>query len=239
MVTIRDVHEVLLNFEKRAENKPDEIISQTFVDAAPLVEVICAPLNQIMFGRRGTGKTHALRFSLAKARENGETAVYLDLRSIGSNTSFYSDEGVALYERGLSVVTDILAALHDELLQLAVSRISAALNPEQITIRLDDLATAISEVRLSGSPKIEEVSKKKSEIDADCGLNASVAATGADAGLSFHHATRRSEETETKISHDGFVRSIDFGRVQVALSGLLSILGVNPHSPSKSLISLS
>ncbi|MDP1594426.1 MAG: hypothetical protein Q8L80_09335, partial [Gallionella sp.] len=226
MTTIRDIHEVLLNFEKRAENKPDEIISQTFVDAAPLVEVICAPLNQIMFGRRGTGKTHALRFSLAKARESGETAVYLDLRTIGSNASFYSDEGISLYERGLSVVTDILAALHDELLQVAISKISVALNPEQITIRIDDFSTAISEVRLSGTPKIEEISRRKSESDAALGLKAAIALTGADVGLHLNLGAKRSQETETKISHDGFVRSIDFGRVQVALSGLLSILGV-------------
>lgn len=226
MATIREIHEILLNFEKRAENKPDDIISQTFVDAAPLVDVICAPLNQIMFGRRGTGKTHALRFSLARAKELGETAVYLDLRSIGSNTSFYADEGISRFERGLSVVTDILEALHDELLQVALLKIASSTNPEQITLRIDDFSNAISEVKLSGTPQIEETSREKLETERSLQASGQASNAGFDLDAKATIGRRHSQEVESKLSHNGYVRSIDFGRVQVSLAGLLAILGI-------------
>ena len=140
---IREIHEILLNFEKRAENKPEDVISETFVDAEPLVNVVSAPLNQIVFGRRGTGKTHALKYCLAKAKERGDSALYIDIRTIGSNGSFYADDSVPEHERGLRLVSDILQGIHDGLLTICLQRINEGYDAEQITLRLDDFASSV------------------------------------------------------------------------------------------------
>lgn len=79
MTELSKVQKTFFKFEKRAENKPDELISSTFVDAEPLIDIVSAPLSQIIFGRRGTGKTHALKYCMAGVRASGGLAVYLDI----------------------------------------------------------------------------------------------------------------------------------------------------------------
>lgn len=224
---VKEVHSILLNFEKRAENKPEAIISATFVDAEPLINVISAPLNQIIFGRRGTGKTHALKYCLARTKESGDAAVYLDIRSIGSNGSIYSDDSVPEVERGLKLATDILMALHDELLQIALHQISTSKNPEQITRRLDDFAGAITEVRISGQVSLveEKVSETKREGSWSASGNLREKGAELNAGASAAKAQSTLDRT-TSASEGKEQRSIDFGRTQVSLDGLIKILGL-------------
>lgn len=226
-MNLSEIHQVLLNFEKRAENKPDEIIAETFVDAAPLIQVISAPLNQVIFGRRGTGKTHALRFCLANARSGGDPAAYIDIRSIGSNGSFYADVSVAPIERGLRLVSDILSALSDELLEIAVAKLPDAINPDQITLRVDDLASAVGAVKIVGPVAIETVERSQTSGNREISLGGGIDKAGVVAELGLSQARSQEKEfTERRVFNESFVATLDFGRVQVALAGLLEVLGV-------------
>jgi hypothetical protein len=224
---IKDIHEILLNFEKRAENKPDEVIAETFVDAAPLVNVVSAPLNQIVFGRLGTGKTHALKYCLSKARERGEAALYLDIRTIGSNGSFYSDDSIPEHERGLRLVTDILCGIHDGLLSICLQRLNEGFDGSQITARLDDFSSAINEVRIIGSSKRTHETKSEAQNSNTLILNTKFGSEVASGGLNAEKS-RSAKDTEhhTHVVDGHEVRALDFGRTQVALSGLIAILGV-------------
>ena len=58
--SLRTLHKTLLNFTKRAERANTEILASNFVDSEPLFDLLSTPNNQIVYGRRGTGKTHAL-----------------------------------------------------------------------------------------------------------------------------------------------------------------------------------
>jgi len=224
---VESIHKVLLNFERRAENKPDEVIASTYVDAAPLLDILQAPVSQVIFGRRGTGKTHALKYCLASAREGGDSAVYLDIRSIGSNGSFYSDGAVPEVERGLALVNDILKSLLDELYTIAVQKIDQGFDSKQITIRLDDMADAIGNVRLSGVIETFEECGLDSSDAIGFSVAADVSSVGPKASLQTkfgedHVATKKNTVRRSGQEH----RFIDFSRTQSALKGLLDILAI-------------
>lgn len=50
-----------------------------------------------------------------RARKEGDLALYIDLRSIGSNGSIYSDESLPATERATRLLRDFIEALHDGL----------------------------------------------------------------------------------------------------------------------------
>jgi Cdc6-like AAA superfamily ATPase len=151
---LTSIHKALIGFNKRAERVSDEILELSFVDSAPLFDLLSSNNNQVIYGRRGTGKTHAFKFLAQTVSKRGEYPVYIDLRSVGSNGSIYNDGSRPLAERASTLVVDVLNALYDELYSVALTAIDRAPHPEQITLRLDDLSAAIQSVRISGD--IEE-----------------------------------------------------------------------------------
>jgi hypothetical protein len=228
MVAVSDVHRVMLQLEKRAENKPEEVISKTFVDAEPLVDIILAPLSQIMFGRRGTGKTHVLKYCLNTVREQGGLAAFIDIRTVGSNGSFYANPSIDPVERGLALVNDILRALHYELYDFALLRIDQGYDATQITLRMDDLSDAIGRVRVVGEVETTEIERQKvnSGIEGKAGIEISTAGPKASASAHLGRGnTTEGDRTETVVGQ--YRRHIDFAGTQMALSGLLDVLNVD------------
>jgi Cdc6-like AAA superfamily ATPase len=84
-VDIKRIQAAFMQFDRRAEKVSQEILTRTFVDAEPLFIQLSSKNHQVLYGRRGTGKTHALKFLAEKISEQGETSIYVDLRAVGSN----------------------------------------------------------------------------------------------------------------------------------------------------------
>jgi Cdc6-like AAA superfamily ATPase len=79
------INQTFSQFLKRAERSSQERLVSTFVGIDNLVAALNSSDHRIIFGRRGTGKTHALSY-IADAREKtGEHATLIDLRTIGSD----------------------------------------------------------------------------------------------------------------------------------------------------------
>ena len=157
------LHKSLIGFNKRAERTSVDLLVATFVDSAPLFDLLATPNNQVIYGRRGTGKTHALKFLSEQVTKYGDLPIYLDLRSVGSNGSIYGDTSKSLAERASVLVVDVLTAIHDELYQVALGKIDAAPNPAEITIRVDDFARSISTVEVKGivEPKAKNQKRRR------------------------------------------------------------------------------
>jgi Cdc6-like AAA superfamily ATPase len=68
---------------KRAEARQADRLRDTFEDSG-VAAALEAVDHQVLYGRRGTGKTHALRYLETTVRELGDIAVYIDLRTVGS-----------------------------------------------------------------------------------------------------------------------------------------------------------
>ncbi|MHB9118945.1 MAG: ORC-CDC6 family AAA ATPase [Burkholderiales bacterium] len=68
---MRLINTVLLKLAKRAETHDQQHIIDPFVDIGPMFTILSNADNQILFGRRGTGKTHVLGYLANEVRRNG------------------------------------------------------------------------------------------------------------------------------------------------------------------------
>lgn len=56
------VQDAILQIQLRADKWDDNSLVKSFVKVGPLIPLLDSENNQIIFGRRGTGKTHVLRY---------------------------------------------------------------------------------------------------------------------------------------------------------------------------------
>jgi hypothetical protein len=73
--------------------------------------------HQVLFGRRGTGKTHALRYLEGIVGSGGNVPVYVDLRTVGSPEGLFLGEVVHPTERAARLLVDMLTHVHEALLK--------------------------------------------------------------------------------------------------------------------------
>ena len=102
----------------RAESQQSlDLLAKTFVDPG-VTDQLENDNSQIIYGRRGTGKTHILKFieqGIGQLRSEGRLALYLDMRILGSG-SLNVEAGRELHVRATSILRDILERIHFELL---------------------------------------------------------------------------------------------------------------------------
>src|SRR4051794_13576827 len=106
---------------RRAEEEDPATLAETFVDVNALFARLSSRDSQVIFGRRGTGKTHALKYLAEALRGQGDTVVYLDLRLLGSSGGIYTDSGISVAEAGTRLLVDVLQGTYDALLEQALS----------------------------------------------------------------------------------------------------------------------
>ncbi|MFI4933252.1 MAG: hypothetical protein ACHP7N_01420 [Caulobacterales bacterium] len=218
------IHKALIAFNKRAEKSSDATLVATFVDSAPLFDLLSTTNNQVIYGRRGTGKTHALKYLAEIVEGRGERAIYLDLRSIGSNGSIYSDGGRAMSERASTLVVDVLGGLYDELYGLTLERIDQHPNPGELTRRLDRLQEALSTIRIAGTAEVEQTDTGSAKESA--GLSGKIS-TGKPVSVDIEarHERERTTETSRRILRSGVeLVHLTFGNIAATLGDLIAVL---------------
>lgn len=140
-----------LKLPLRAEGEEPSLLVQTFVDAGHLFTMLSNDDHQVLYGRRGTGKTHALKYLAEDIRRRGETPIYVDMRTLGSSGGLYADDTAPFPERATRLLVDTLVAIHDQLVTLALgdSELAKAAKPALLPC-LDSLAEVATELRVSG-----------------------------------------------------------------------------------------
>jgi len=93
---IRTINSAFVGISRRAESVDRKTLVQTFVDLGPLIPVLKSRDHQIVYGRRGTGKTHALLYVAEQLRGEQVLPVYIDLRNMGSSGGIYADPQIPL-----------------------------------------------------------------------------------------------------------------------------------------------
>ena len=110
----------LQEVEKRAERVSDDDVLATYVNIESLTNALAARDNGIVFGRRGTGKTHALKYVAKTERDKGNRVVYIDLeQDVGSTEGRYADPNLSISERATRLVVDVLSIVHSQMLEAA------------------------------------------------------------------------------------------------------------------------
>src|SRR5260221_2213010 len=93
------INTALLKLSRRAESTARATLIETFVDVGPLFTLLSSNDHQVLFGRRGTGKTHALTYLAGRREGAGDAVVIVDLRNVGSNAGLYGDASRPMEER--------------------------------------------------------------------------------------------------------------------------------------------
>jgi hypothetical protein len=96
--------------------------------------------NQILYGRRGTGKSHVLRILEVEASQAGTCTVYIDVRVLGS-AQMMADDTRPLVVRYVSVFKDLVFLIQGELMDIATDPNRDGNGMEEVS----DLADAIAE----------------------------------------------------------------------------------------------
>jgi len=220
----KPTNDALLRLSKRAETTQRQQLTHTFVDVGPLFTLLSSRDHQIVYGRRGTGKTHAL-VHLANTREReNDIAAYVDLRNIGSSGGIYADSTRPLAERATCLLVDTLTAVHESLYEVFVE------NPETYDLSqagpaLDALAQAITEVRVVGSVETEE-RRRDSESRSDSTSAGVVVSSNPGIKGGATSAATQDRELERHVRRAGQERHyVNFGSVGAAFRRITDVLG--------------
>ncbi|WP_223286663.1 ATP-binding protein [Kocuria atrinae] len=179
--------------------------------------------HQVVFGRRGTGKTHALRYLESEVRERGDLAVYVDLRTVGSPQGLFVGEELSDAERAARLLVDTLSFVHDELLSNVIED-EYLMSDSNLINRLDQFADSISSLRVDGSVEISDSTSNRNSNTNGFGLSGTLS-VAPSAQISGKTESTVEKSDEHKEVHIGAVRtSLNFRQISLSLRNLNSAL---------------
>jgi hypothetical protein len=213
-----------LRIAKRAERQDDATLARTFVDFGAVMAALSAVDHQIIYGRRGTGKTHLLTV-LRKAREqDGTVGVQLDMRNLGSTGGIYADPSISISQRATRLLIDVLAAVHGQLLEQAVAN-DSHINLGTAGPALDEYFDAHRSVKVVGPTTVETSAAAENSYNAEAKVGFATSLTGASLSGEGKTADSGKEAVAAKktvVGHE--VHRVNFGSVGNALRKVVAEL---------------
>lgn len=168
------LNEALQRITKRADDLSDNDQAQTFVSVGGLEHGLLNRDNRIIFGRRGTGKTHVLSYVRDKTREEGDFPVFIDARTIGSAGYVYSDGSISVDERASRLLRDFVNALHDKIFD-AITSSQRKFDAENFSEDLELLASSVADIFVI--EQVEEITNDETKKGISGSIKGSVKLT--------------------------------------------------------------
>lgn len=150
-----DLMRLALGLSKRAESYDASHLASSFVEIGNVPTLLRNNDSAIIFGRRGTGKTHLLSYLASLLKAGGGVVVSIDMRTIGSSSGLYADPGLLLSERATRLLRDTANAIHERILE-AYTEPSDAVYGQDIISGLDQLLDAANSLVIDGALTREE-----------------------------------------------------------------------------------
>lgn len=200
------INTAVMKLKLRAERSTRDHLIQTFVDVDPLLTLLQTEDHQILYGRRGTGKTHALEYLASDRDDAGDLPLYLDMRLIGSSGGLYSDPNIPLAERATRLLVDTLQAVHEQMLNTVVEQ-DDVFDGSIVFPLLDNYLEAASQVVVSGVVTSESGAQGKSTRTKGAALTAGIKKIP-EAQLSLNIGDALEEQVNYKRTQTG--ESIEF-----------------------------
>jgi hypothetical protein len=167
-----------LQIARRAERQDDAILTKTFVDFGAVSAALSSVDHHIIFGRRGTGKTHLLTV-LRKVREaEGIVAIQIDMRNLGSTGGVYADPSISVSQRATRLLVDVLAAVHGQLFDQAVAN-DGRIDLGAAGTALDEFFAAHGDVKVIGTTSVETTAAAESSFGAESKVGATASLSAA------------------------------------------------------------
>jgi hypothetical protein len=179
-------------------------VVESYVDSGVLPQ-LQNENHQILYGRRGTGKTHIFQVLRDSFEKEKYCVTYIDCRTLGSSSQF-TDRDQPINRRCLALFRDILSPIYNCMLEDIIEH-----NPEKgekALDAIDELLRVITEPFAIFETKEVEISKSQ-EAEGKGGINLSFDTLkasvrgGFDASASLKTAEQKSQKisvtTEDKI----------------------------------------
>lgn len=212
------INKAFIKLSKRAEKVSPSILSETFVDAGMLIDLLEVDDSQIIFGRRGTGKTHALLYFAEKKRLEKEVPIFIDMRVIGSSTGIFFDTNIPLAERATRLLRDTLSAIHEKLLEIS-SQEESPIDISMTGEYLDALIDAATQVSVVGHSTVSKDSTEKSHQEASFGFSGSLSLKQPAFTASATDAGKVENALGIKEVHEGrVIHKVRFGAIAQCIS---------------------
>ncbi|MED5510587.1 MAG: hypothetical protein VX841_09865 [Pseudomonadota bacterium] len=217
------INQAIFRLPKRAEASARSKLIQTFVDIGPLFSLLSGVDHQVLYGRRGTGKTHVLNYLADNREQAGDAVVVTDLRNIGSSAGLYADASVPLPERATRLLVDTLLSIHSSLYEYFVE-LSEELDLSRSGPALDRLADAITEVKVVGT--VETVESESHAREQKSGTRFSVNTSfNPSVTIESEGQSLASNTTQGTISRSGREQLyVNFGATGSAFKELVSCM---------------
>ena len=169
---MRAINVAALRLTKRAENNQLNLVD-SFVDIGAVLPILQTVESQVLFGRRGTGKTHVLSYLNQLVSQEGKCSVMLDMRLIGSTGGIYADPNITLQERATRLLSDTLGAIHEKILETIIESDSEAYDLSILGPLLDRFVEASTEVVIEGEVTQEVGGEYNASQQVSAGFNVS------------------------------------------------------------------
>lgn len=168
-MTIKDA---ILQIQLRADKWDDDSLVKSFVNVGPLIPLLNGENNQVIFGRRGTGKTHVLRYFKSLKDDNGDCCIFIDLRKIGSSNSIYADSSLPIEQRSLRFFIDVIKVIADNIICFITSTEDRKeLYLHKIVPLIDSLNETWTKSAISGEVVHEASITEKNSQDGNYGFS--------------------------------------------------------------------
>lgn len=225
MTQAMSLNRCVLQLTRRSERVETMKLVDTFVDSGPLFTLLSSHDHQVMFGRRGTGKTHALKYLLDTKRSEGDIVCYVDLSNVGSSGGIYGDPNRSIPERATRLLVDTLQSIHEGLLHEIVGR-SEELDLSQTGPILDSLADETTNVAVVGSIETMESESSEDESGGSVGIQSEFNVSGTasvSGGVSSTSRTNRSSaQSRTRKGEERC--SVNFGGLARVFTRMLQAI---------------
>lgn len=172
MSRVLEINTCLLKILRRSDRNELRQLVDTFTDTGLLFRKLSTPDHQIIYGRRGTGKTHAIRYISEQVKSKPEISIFIDMRNVGSEGGLYSDPSLSLSERGTRLLVETLKTIHDgvrEFIHSDIEKYNLGVNGPL----LNDFLECITQTKIVGTHKYEEKYKEKISDEMKFGIKGS------------------------------------------------------------------
>jgi hypothetical protein len=218
-----ELNELLLQLRRRAEHAAPDELRRAFVAVQPLTSMLTQGEHQVLYGRRGTGKTHILQYLGECIRGEGHLATYVDLRTIGSNGGLYSDLREPVERRATHLLIDVLEALHTALLDWIVA--DAPDKQDELLDALGRLVDAATQVQVVGDHEVETTVDASSSVARESGVSVDVSARASRLSIAGKSTKTSGRRVARRVKESGVVQAnLLFGPLGRALQSFLSAL---------------
>lgn len=215
-----EINRCMMRFRDRAERIERDQIIDTFVEVGPLLSLLESENNQLVYGRRGVGKTHALLYLADRRKTAGDHVIYVDCRNLGSNTSVYSDPRLGQPERATRMLVDVCLRMHEALLETVTDPAKDFDYSKSVPV-LDEIADSLNRFKIVG--RIEAAVSSQTSHSANLAMDVQLKSGRAGIGFSSKQ-DEHIQDGSTEKREGNEIEWIDFGNISNVFDCLFSVL---------------